>query len=90
MKDRTQYLLWQLAQECNGVAQRISKTAQDAQPSHTDKQRLTQECTDLIAVIQMCLEDGIIFDPNNKTAIAAKQAKVQMYLHYVGACETLE
>lgn len=94
--DRTQYLLWQLAQECNEVAHRVSKAAQfgldETQPEqpYTNKERLTQECTDLLAVIGICLADGIIFNPNDKTALIAKQAKIETYMDYARAYGTLE
>lgn len=94
--DRIQYLLWQLASECNEVAHRISKAAQfgldekEPEQPFTNRERITQECTDLIAVIQMCVANGIICDPNDKTAIAAKQGKVQTYMDYARAYGTLE
>jgi len=93
--NRTEHLLWCLAEECCEVAHRASKAARfgineiQSGQDKTNQQRLVGEIHDLLSVVGMLVQDGIIAEPNDRTAIDAKKDKVEKFLKYSMECGTL-
>lgn len=92
---RTQLLLIQLAEECNEVAQRVSKALRfgldEIQPGQvlSNTERVEEEIVDLMAVFELLMVDGVVSSVNfNK--FPAKQRKVEKYLQYSQECGILE
>lgn len=96
---RTEILLTQMAEECNEIAQRVSKAirfglleVQEGQEK-TNAARIIQEFRDLQAVMEL-LEDAGALEKcvwaRNVAAIEAKKAKVAAYLEHSRACGVLE
>lgn len=91
--NRTEHLLWVLAEECAEVAQRASKAARfgldEVQPGQelTNEERLWQEMCDLCAVGEMLItlrgQGGL-----NRVAVDAKKEKVEKFLLYSAECGT--
>jgi hypothetical protein len=91
--NRTEHLLWVLAEECAEVAQRASKAARfgldEVQPGQalTNEERLWQEMCDLCAVGEMLIslrgQGGL-----NRGDVDAKKAKVEKFLLYSAECGT--
>jgi hypothetical protein len=98
--NRREYLLIQAGSECNEVAHRASKALhfglQEVQPeqSLTNAQRLVGEYVDLLAVMEMLEEDGLIQIPTGtelRTQITAKKAKVEKFMRFASEkCGTLQ
>lgn len=90
----SEHLLVILMEECNEVAQRVSKALRfglnEIQPGHTltNAQRISVELTDLYAVREMLLEQGLIpeLDP---IAITEKKAKVETFMNYARELGTI-
>lgn len=86
--NRTQYLLTKLAEECVEVAQRAHKAQvfgleeiQENQP-FTNEQRLIGEFIDLLGVISLLDDEGLINIPEEdrfNEMIEAKKDKVEKY-----------
>lgn len=86
--NRTQLLLAKLAEEAAEVSQIALKSAQfgleerlAGQP-YTNAERVNQELTDLMAIVQMLNEEfglGFVLDPQR---VLAKMAKVNHYANY--------
>lgn len=95
---RKQMLLLQMAEECNEVAQRISKALRfgldEKQPDHlTDNaDRIVQEFNDLMAVVDMLQDEGVLKIPADTQSfqIQAKKIKIEKYLDYSKQCGILE
>lgn len=89
-----EHLLSCLAEECSEVAQRVSKALRfglnEIQPGQplTNAQRLSIELTDLYAVREMLLDQGLIpeLDP---VAITEKKAKVKKFMEYARELGTI-
>lgn len=86
---RTEHLLCILAEECVEVAHRVSKALRfglgEVQPgqSATNADRIEAEVADMLAAVQMLVEERIIGDPiANDLAIRAKVAKVERFLAF--------
>lgn len=90
---REDHLLLRLAEECNEVAQRASKsilfTSEDAQPGQEldNKERLSMEIDDLLGVLEMLGQEGFIRVPDGE-AIIAKAEKVERYIEYSDKCRS--
>lgn len=100
---RTEHLLVIVAEECNEVAQRVTKALRfglaEIEPGQelTNAQRIMQEVNDFIAVYQMLA--GPVASPTSPlfigspddfmAEIVAKQQKVEKYLAYSQECGTL-
>ena len=88
---REDHLLLRLAEECNEVAQRASKsilfTSEDIQEGKTlnNGERLSIEIDDLLGVLEMLGQEGFIRVPDGK-AIIAKAAKVEKYIEFSDKC----
>lgn len=84
MLNTEQSLLLHLAEECNEVAQRVSKILRfgidEVQDGHTDdnRRRLEMEIADWLAVHEMLLDMGIVSVPT-WDEIDAKKEKVRKY-----------
>lgn len=89
--NRAEYLLTQAASECNEVAHRITKALHfglaEVQPGQMENnaQRIVGEVTDLLAVLEMLREEGILPTPSMNEvhlAVGAKKAKVEKFFRY--------
>lgn len=87
---KTEYLLIQLISECVEVAHRATKAlhfglneTEPLQDKGTNKERLQQELTDLMATVEMLHEDEAIVDMwYSREAIRTKKEKVERYMKY--------
>lgn len=89
-----EHLLTILSEECQEVAQRVSKALRfgldEIQPGQplTNAERITEEVCDLLAMIELCQAHALI--PGERRArIEQKKAKVQQFLQYSRECGTL-
>lgn len=86
-----EHLLTILAEECAEVAQRASKALRfgetEIQPGQflTNRERITVEAIDLLAVLSM-----LGLGKYDEQAVKKKQAKVRKYLDYADECGTLQ
>ena len=100
MMTRAEHLLACLAEECDEVGQRAMKglrfTLCDVQPGQglNNAERLNYEIVDLLTVIEMLWEEGILPEVGlglRAVMGAAKKVKIEKYMEYahlVGALET--
>jgi hypothetical protein len=94
---RIEHLLFCLSEECDEVGQRASKAARfglhEIQPGQDldNTQRLMGEFCDLIGVMEMLFEAGLVnlSEEEAESRIQAKKAKVEEYLIYSAKCGTL-
>lgn len=93
--NRKEYLLVQLASECNEVAHRVTKAlhfgldeVQNGQ-SLTNEARMREELDDLLAVVEILGDEGILTGPVidqgvpygvTKDIVDAKRAKIEKYM----------
>jgi NTP pyrophosphatase (non-canonical NTP hydrolase) len=91
----TEHLLTCLAEECAEVGQRVSKALrfglEEIQPgqSFTNAQRIAQEFHDVLAVIEMLEDIGVLDRSGDVHAIERKKSKVLAYMDYARDCGTL-
>lgn len=93
---RQEHLLTILGEECVEVAQRASKALRfgltEVQPdlaqAYTNAERLMQEYAHLVAMIDMCQEEGLL-PVMPQSFVAAKKRNVEKYLGYSRECGTL-
>ncbi len=85
--DRTDHLLWNIAEECAEIAQRASKAARfglkEVQPGQAfpNDQRIWHEMADLIAVMELWKEEGLICPPPDyRERIDRKKARFEEFL----------
>ena len=92
---RTEHLLVILAEECNEVAQRCAKALRfglrEIEPGQrlTNADRIMQEYADLMALVDMLVEDQSLPHGHLTLAIQQKRAKVKRFLNYSEECGTL-
>jgi NTP pyrophosphatase (non-canonical NTP hydrolase) len=94
----TEHLLSCLAEECAEVSQACSKALRfgldDKGPNHalTNAEYIAHELSDVLAVLELLVEDAGVAIPNpyNDAAIAAKKAKVRKYMQYAIKRGTLQ
>lgn len=94
---RQQILLIIAMEECNEVAQRISKalrfTLEEVQPDQlkTNDERIVEEFNDLCAVIEVIQHTGILrqSEERQRFEIEAKKIKIEKYLKYSEEVGTL-
>ena len=93
--NRREHLLTIFGEECNEIAQRVSKALRfslsEVQPGQelTNEQRVEQEFHDLIAVADMLICEGVKVTLPRPDVIAAKKAKVEKFLLLSAANGTL-
>lgn len=97
--NRTEYLLIQAASECNEVAHRATKALHfglnEVEPgqSLTNAQRIVEEFVDLLGVMSMLEDQGLIQIPVGAelfSSIAAKKAKVEKFMRFAAEkCGTI-
>jgi len=100
--NRTEYLLTQAASECNEVAHRITKALHfgldEVQPGQlgepeNNAERIVGEYIDLLASVEMLIEDAALTMPSAPTVralILKKKAKVEHFMGYArDNCGTL-
>lgn len=90
--NKEQYLLICLAEECSEVQQCVTKSLRfgltDVHPKYnnlTNRARLTEEIIDVLALIEMCTEQGLFELPVTPTlqgVISAKKANVEKFIKY--------
>lgn len=89
--NRAEYLLVQAGSECNEVAHRASKAlhfgVEEIEPGQglTNAQRMAGEFVDLLAVMEMLEEQGLVSIPVGAeldALVAIKKAKVEKYIRY--------
>lgn len=85
--NRVDHLLWNLAEECAEVAQRVSKAARfglhEIQPgqSFTNAERIMHEYADILGAIRLLTEEGILERPENfEELIQRKKDRFEKYL----------
>lgn len=100
--NRTEYLLTQAGSECNELAHRITKAIHfglsEVQPDQvpqpgSNAERIVGEYIDLMASVEMLVEDALLIMPSAATVrdlIAKKKKKVEHYMDYArDTCGTL-
>jgi hypothetical protein len=99
--DETQYLLAQLSEECNEVAQRCIKAIRfgldETEPGqgNDNRTRIEFEIVDMIGVIELLMERGaldisILSGELHRDDINMKKAKVRKYMDYARSLRQLE
>jgi hypothetical protein len=85
---RHEQLLTILSEECIETAQRVSKAirfglteVQEGQPL-SNAQRIVYEFNDIVAMMDMLHDEGLVEDIIDQVAIAKKKAKVEKYMEY--------
>jgi len=85
--NRTDHLLWNIAEECAEVAQRASKAARfsinEVQPGQefSNGDRILHEYADLVAVIEMLTEEGVLNMPKDfKQRVENKKTRFNKFL----------
>ena len=84
---REEILLTQLGEECNEVAQRISKALRfgldEVYPKSglSNAEGITQEMNDLLGVWRMLVKEGVV-PSTDREAILAKEPRVEKYMRY--------
>lgn len=94
--NRKEHLLIILAEECNEVAQRVTKSLRfginETQPGDNkdNAERIKYEFNDLLAIVEMLQKDGVLPDimPDREMSELKKQ-KVEHYLKYCKQIGTL-
>jgi len=94
---RTEHLLTILAEECNEVAQRVTKalrfglTEVQSGQSDNNAERMAAEMADLVAVWEMLVDAGLVWPLYCLSdRIHGKKNKIHTYLEYSRTCGTLE
>jgi len=93
--NHTEHLLSCLAEECAEVGQRVSKAMRfglgEVQPGQalTNAERIADELVDLLAVVGMLEEEGILDVPRDPVAIQRKKDKVRTFMVYAAECGAL-
>lgn len=92
---RIEHLLCLLAEECAEVAHRTSKAIRFGLTEVQEGQllnnadRILDEVVDLLAVLELLFEDGLLSPGDATDKLDAKKAKVLRYLAYSEKCGTL-
>lgn len=94
--NHAEYLLSCLSEECAEIAQRASKAQRfglsEIQPGQglTNVQRLVGELHDLMGVVQLMEDEGILKVGRGLEAVAAKKEKLRRFMEYSRQCGTLQ
>ena len=93
--DKTEHLLTCLAEECAEIQQAVTKALRfgvdDGHPekSTTNAQDIAKECVDIVAVIEMLEDEGILEKVGTMRALNEKKIKVLHYMEYAKQRGTL-
>ena len=93
--NHTEHLLSCLAEECTEVGQRVSKALRfglsEVQPGQplTNAERIAGELIDLLAVVGMLEDQGVLDVPRDPVAITRKKEKVLKFMAYAEQCGSL-
>jgi hypothetical protein len=93
--NKANHLLTCLAEECAEVSHRICKAMrfglEEIQPgqSLTNAQRIAEELDDLVAVIEMLEDEGLVPRTGTTQSIERKKAKVRSFMEYAEQCGAL-
>lgn len=94
--NRKQHLLVILAEECNEVAQRVTKSLRfgidEIQPgdNKNNAERIKYELNDLLAIVEMLQKEKILPDViTDREMMELKKQKVEHYLEYCKKIGTL-
>lgn len=91
--NKTEHLLTCLAEECAEVQHAVTKALRfgldDDFKETTPEQDIVRECLDVIAVIELLEEEGIIKKTGTIVAIEQKKAKIRHYMQYAKERGTL-
>ena len=89
----TEHLLVCLAEECAEIQQAVGKALRfglnDDYKNTTPAEDIARECCDLIAVVELLEEAGVIRKTGAVEAIERKKARVRHYMEYAREHETL-
>lgn len=94
--NKNEYLLTCLGEECNEIGQRASKALRfglaEVQPGQplSNVERLAAELDDLMGVLQLLREQGVMDYQPNPARIADKQAKLRAFMGYSESLGTLQ
>jgi hypothetical protein len=94
--NKVEHLLVCLAEECSEVAQAATKALRfglnDKGPNHelTNAEYIAREFNDVIAVVKMLEELGLIPLCHSPISQKAKKDRVILYMEYAKRCGTLE
>lgn len=87
--NRNEHLLQCLTEECIEIAYDVSKALRfgldDVKPGgrETNREKIENEIADLLGVVEMLVDEGIISDPREQTnAIQDKKQRLRHYMHY--------
>ncbi len=90
----TEHLLVCLAEECAEIQQAVAKALrfglEDNYKNTTPAADIARECCDLIAVIELLEEAGVIRKTGTIQEIEKKKARVRYYMEYAREHGTLE
>lgn len=91
--NKTEHLLTCLAEECAEVQQAVTKALRfgldDNFKETTPAQDIVRECIEVIAVIKLLEEEGLIEIIGALEAIEQKKAKIRHYMQYAKERGTL-
>ncbi len=94
--NKTEHLLTCLAEECAEIQQAVTKSLRfgldDGYPCKTkttNAEDIAKECIDVIAIIEMLEDEGIIKKIGTIQAIEQKKVKVKHYMEYAKERGTL-
>ncbi len=94
--NRVELLLTLLSEECGETAQRASKairfTLEEVQEGQelTNAQRIIYEFNDIVAVMDVLVEEGYLDKVIDQDAILLKREKIKKYLKYSESLGTLK
>ncbi len=89
-------LLTILAEECAETAHRVSKairfTPEEVQPGQdlSNAERIAQEFNDIVAVMELLHDEGIVPYVLNSRSVIAKKEKIAKYLRYSQELGTIQ
>jgi hypothetical protein len=94
--NRIEHLLVCVTEECAEIAQAADKALrfglEDGSPERqsTNAEDIVKEYSDLVALIRMLFEEGVLKDYNMERQIEMKREKVNKYMEYAKQQGTLQ
>lgn len=86
--NKIQLLLTILAEECNETGHRASKairfTPEECEPNQqmSNAERIVYEFSDIVAVMELLKEEGVINNIIDQNAVANKKEKIKKWMEY--------